>query len=112
MQIDVLGTTYTLRESNKVDDPALEQCDGYCDDTAKVCVIDECQSLDAFAKLDMDVYRRKLIRHELTHAFLSESGLCACSWAGNEEIVDWIANMFPKLAQAFSQGEQLVKGGE
>ena len=37
------------------------------------------------------------LRHEIIHAFLSESGLGACSnrnmkpWAKNEEMVDWIA---------------------
>ena len=37
------------------------------------------------------------LRHEIIHAFLSESGLGACSnktmrpWAKNEEMVDWMA---------------------
>ncbi len=111
MQIKVLGTPYTLKESNKVDDPALESCDGYCDDTVKVCVIDTMNCTDAMAKQDMQDYKKKVIRHELVHAFLSESGLSTNSWAANEEIVDWIAAMFPKMKIAFEQAERLAERG-
>ena len=103
MQVDVLGTVYTVTESNKVDDPALEQCDGYCDDTVKMCVIDAMNCTDSIAKKNMQQYKQKVLRHELIHAFLSESGLSENSWAGNEEIVDWIAAQFPKLQAAFEQ---------
>lgn len=109
MQVNVLGTMYTIQESNKVDDPALEQCDGYCDDTIKVCVIDSMNCSDAMAKQNMQEYKKKVIRHELVHAFLSECGLAENSWASNEEIVDWIANMHHKLKAAFEQAEQFIE---
>lgn len=112
MQVNVLGTMYTIQESNKVDDPALEECDGYCDDTVKLCVIDSMNCSDAMAKQNMNEYKKKVIRHELVHAFLFECGLAENSWASNEEIVDWIASMHHKLHAAFEQAELLVKGGE
>jgi hypothetical protein len=34
---------------------------------------------------------------------LFESGLGADSWGINEEIVDWIAYQFPKMAAAFEK---------
>ncbi len=111
MQVNVLGTMYTIQESNKVDDPALEQCDGYCDDTIKMCVIDSMNCSDAMAKQNMQEYKKKVIRHELVHAFLSECGLAENSWASNEEIVDWIANMFPRMKIAFEQAESLIERG-
>lgn len=107
MQINVLGTLYNLIESNKVDDPALEHCDGYCDDTTKMCVIDTMNNSDVLAKQNMQDYKRKVIRHELVHAFLFECGLASNSWANNEEIVDWIAYMFPKLKSAFEEADAL-----
>lgn len=107
MQINVLGTMYTIKESNKVDDPALEQCDGYCDDTVKVCVVDTMNCSDVMAKQNMQDYKNKVIRHELVHAFLFESGLAGNSWASNEEIVDWIAYMFPKMKAAFEAANAL-----
>ncbi len=112
MQVNVLGTQYTIKISNKIDDPALEQCDGYCDDTTKMCVIDTMNCADVMAKQNMQSYKEKTIRHELIHAFLSESGLSTNSWAANEEIVDWIAVQFPKMKIAFEQVENMMKGGE
>lgn len=108
MQINVLGTMYTIKESNKVDHPALNECDGYCDDTTKVCVIDSMDCSDAMAKGNMMEYKKKVIRHELVHAFLYEAGLAENSWAGNEEVVDWIANMFPKMKTAFEEAEKFT----
>lgn len=107
MQVNVLGTEYTIKESNKVDDLALEQCDGYCDDTVKVCVVDAMSSSDVMSKQNMSEYKKKVIRHELVHAFLFESGLAGNSWAVNEEIVDWIAYMFPKMKIAFEKTHAL-----
>jgi hypothetical protein len=112
MQVNVLGTMYTIQESNKVDDPALEECDGYCDDTVKLCVIDSMNCSDAMAKQNMNEYKKKVIRHELVHAFLFECGLAENSWAANEEIVDWIANMHHKLHAAFEQAELSLEGGD
>lgn len=98
--IDVLGTTYTIKQSNKVDDLNLTNNDGYCDFTSKTIVIDTFQETPSSVS-DLEHYKKQVIRHELIHAFLYESGLDSCSWAGNEEIVDWIACQFPKINDAF-----------
>ena len=105
MTVDVLGTKYTIKESDKVKDLNLENCDGYCDHTTKTIVIDTFQNYQGQTGVldNLDVYRNKVIRHELIHAFLFESGLGSSSWAKDEEIVDWIANQFPKLQDAFAQ---------
>ena len=104
MTVNVLGTEYTIKKSNAADDINLLEMDGYCDPTTKTIVIntfkDTPESVD-----DLDEYERKVVRHELTHAFLSESGLGCCSWAAKEEIVDWIAYQFPKLQKAFEQAK-------
>ena len=55
----------------------------------------------------LKTYRQQVIRHELVHAFLFESGLGADSWGINEEIVDWIAYQFPKMAEAFGKVDAL-----
>jgi hypothetical protein len=52
---------------------------------------------------------RETIRHEIVHAFLNESGLGwnalpnERAWAKNEEMVDWIAIQFPKIAKVFRE---------
>ena len=102
MTVNVLGTKYTILESNKIADPILEGNDGYCDFTTKTIVIDTFRESPNSVK-DLASYKMQVIRHELVHAFLFESGLDSSSWANNEEIVDWIANQFPKLHTAFVQ---------
>lgn len=105
MTVNVLGVEYTIKQSDKVKDLQLESCDGYCDHTTKTIVIDTFQNYqgqpDALGNLND--YEKKVIRHELIHAFLFESGLGGCSWAKDEEIVDWIAFQFSKLKKIFEE---------
>ena len=50
--------------------------------------------------------QKHVLRHELIHAFLFESGLdqnsnlCE-SWAINEEMVDWMAIQMPKIMNIY-----------
>lgn len=109
IEIDVLGTKYTLEKLSKKQDKYLETRDGYCDKTSKrlvVCVEDEDNELDNF-----DVYQKVVIRHEIIHAFLFESGLHE-SWThtetGHDETtVDWFAIQHSKLHAAFEQAGAL-----
>ena len=102
MTVNVLGTEYTIKESNKVEDLNLENSDGYCDHSTKTIVIDTFKNSPGSLE-DLESYKKLVTRHELVHAFLFESGLNGCSWAKDEEIVDWIACQFPKLQEAFAQ---------
>ena len=71
-------------------------------------LIEEMKPLGAIReKKNLPEYKKAVIRHELTHAFLFESGLDTCSWAQNEEMVDWIALQFPKLLQVFKEADCL-----
>lgn len=108
MDVNVLGTIYRVEESDKEKDPQLDEyTDGFCDTSIKRCIIDNMKSVaeDPTSKKDLEAYKRQVKRHELIHAFLHESGLDANSWANNEEMVDWIAIQFPKLAAAFAEAE-------
>jgi len=99
--VNVLGTPYTVTKKNIVEDPELERCDGYCDHTTKVIVIADIPARPGSLE-DLETYSQGVIRHELVHAFLFESGLGCESWGNNEEIVDWIAQQFPKMLEAFA----------
>jgi len=100
MTVEVLGTKYEIIESDKVQDDILENNDGYCDFSTKKIVIDTFKNTPGSME-DLEKYRKQVIRHELVHAFLFESGLDASSWGKNEEIVDWIAIQSLKLFEAF-----------
>ena len=48
------------------------------------------------------------VRHEVIHAYLSESGLNSSSngvecWVRNEEMVDWFAVQIPKIVKTFNE---------
>lgn len=101
MKVNVLGTEYNLIESNEANDERLNGRDGYCDTSTKECVVDEMQGTEPGMKKNLPEYKNAVKRHELIHAFLFESGLDICSWAENEELVDWIAIQFPKMLKAF-----------
>ncbi len=106
MKVQVLGTDYTIHVTDKLKDSNLEKMDGYCDHSVKKIVIDTFQQTQD-ALEDLEAYKKQVIRHEIVHAFLFESGLTQESWAGNEEIVDWIAYQFPKLCKAFKKAGAL-----
>lgn len=109
-KINVLGTEYTITYANETEDELLETCDGYCDMTVKRIVIaakrEDCELVN------YEWLRRKVLRHEIIHAFLIESGVHVCyepheDHGHDEFIVDWIAIQFPKLLAAFKEAEAL-----
>ena len=105
-KVNVLGTEYTIIDKTEKEDERLKKHDGYCDSSTKTIVLLKYED-DPMNKEDMSYFRKQILRHEIIHAFLSESGLEASgnsfggSWAQNEEMVDWIALQFPKMLQAF-----------
>jgi len=81
-----------------------------CDFTTKrIVYIDHCtliEDAEAQGIGDLEWCKRRVLRHEIIHAFLLESGLKENShspdgWGNSEEIVDWIALMHHKLHWAF-----------
>ena len=108
MIVNVLGTPYEIHERSLNDDRLLENCDGYCDKTTKTIVV--LKRPDDSDLGNFDVYRKKVMRHEIIHAFLFESGLHEC-WnhkdGHDEAFVDWIAVQFRKLLQAFKEADVL-----
>ena len=99
MIVNVLGTDYTI----KVDSDYLKEqnADGVCKSYDKEIVIREdtdflCPDDKATTK---KLRKKEVIRHELIHAFFSESGLD--DYSSNEQLVDWLASQFPKMLQAF-----------
>ena len=103
----ILGTQYNIKLISEADDPMLKTLWGYTDQTVHKIVVkliekqsDSVQNLADYAKT--------IMRHELIHAFLFESGLGSCAneldcWSQNEEMVDWFAYQSPKIFKLFQQ---------
>lgn len=109
-KINILGTEYTISFGTYKEFPALEEMDGYTDTSIHLIVVDDMSmAKDAIdGKKDLESYKNCVLRHEITHAFLHESGLASCSnrpdnWAVNEEMVDWFAIQSPKIYKVFEE---------
>lgn len=111
MKINVLGTEYEIvyrgyKELRIFEEEGIE---AYCDAIQKLIVVGKIKTFPGYETHTIDYCDKceaELLRHEIVHAFLNESGLQVCSivpkdgWARNEEMVDWIALQFPKLLEA------------
>lgn len=110
MKINILGRPYAITVTNKGIQPRLSDCDGFCDETTAE-IFAENYAKDAeelSSKADLAVQTKKVLRHEIVHAFLFESGLAENSfWAQNEELVDWIAMQGPKIYAAWKEADAL-----
>ena len=102
MKANILGTEYEI--SINGNDPKFRNgIAGYCDETTKNIVIDE-MIPDEMTVGDLKSFQNKIMRHEVIHAFLFESGLAEYSkWAENEEMVDFFAKQFPKIQKVFEE---------
>lgn len=101
--INVLGTDIRIQFRNDKQDKALEKCDGYYDESEDLIVI-KIPEPDVMSLGNLENYQKKVLRHEIIHAFLYESGLSinsapSDSWATNEEMVDWLAIQIPKISK-------------
>ena len=102
--VNVLGTEYKIILTTEKEDPRLKELNGCCDQSTKEILIEKDIPEDDHSLRDFESFRRRVIRHELVHAFLYESGLHEqCYWATNEEIIDWIAIQLPKMLNAISK---------
>lgn len=105
--ISVLGTDIQILFRKEENDQKLKNCVGYLD-SSKSWIVIKILEQDERSLGDLDKYQREVLRHEIIHAFLYESGLDACSgssenWASNEEMVDWFAIQSPKIFKVYKE---------
>lgn len=117
--VNILGVQYTIEYRDYCDDPYFEKlkAGGYCDGPwERLIVIGNLKSKDTWDlgdKAKNELASKQLLRHEIVHAFLAESGLDCNSntidgaWAVNEEMVDWIAIQGPKIYEAWKEADAL-----
>lgn len=110
MKIDILGTEYKVVQGSQTTFPELADIDGYTDTSTKTIVVDDMKSIinEKGMKKNLEEHKKAIMRHEVIHAFLFESGLAENSntsnaWAVNEEMVDWLAIQAPKIFSVFKK---------
>ena len=113
-KVSILGTEYKIVIHKVSEDNYLEEnrLAGYCGEEDKLIVIADMSEKQYFTGMDekaQELYRKKVLRHEIMHAFLNESGLSDSSnqysgaWTKNEEMVDWFAIQFPKILGVYRE---------
>lgn len=104
--ISILGTAYTVL-FDVPEEEMPEGADGCMDQSIKTIKIGIFEpSRDSLKNLNE--YKNKVLRHEVIHAFLYESGMWNNSgsseaWGQDETITDWIAIQFPKILEVFRE---------
>lgn len=108
---DILGTRYEIIVKKYTEEESFERRHivGFCDGYAKqivVCDMATHKGWEHECTETLVPYQKCVLRHEIVHAFLFESGLAQNSgdteaWASNEEMVDWIARQGPKIYKAW-----------
>lgn len=100
-KINILGTEYLAIVDN--DECMAMNADGLCKFYDKKIVV---RSLDKMlGNEDSEDIKRirmqEVVRHEIIHAFFTESGLD--DYSGNEQLVNWLAIQIPKMLKAFQE---------
>jgi citrate lyase synthetase len=98
-KVDILGVTYLIRKDTENNNPNLIGTSGYTELYIKEIVIEPAtEGANVRYNSLISESNDKVLRHELVHAFLYESGLL--NYCQDETIVDWIAIQMPKMVKA------------
>lgn len=111
MKVNILGTEYTV-EIRKYNKTEFKNSLGWCNWQLKQIVVADVKTNDSWAnepEAAIEYKTKEILRHEIIHAFLYESGLHINSvsaydhWALDEEMIDWFAIQSPKIFKAFQE---------
>lgn len=118
MKVNVLGTDYEILMKKYEEEEAFSRrkIDGFCDNYCKEIVLCDMHTYPGWEHEEertIEIVQKQILKHEIVHAFLGESGLCDSAhiydgaWPKNEEMVDWIANQGEKLYKAWQEAGAL-----
>lgn len=100
MKVNILGTEYNIIEK---EDERFEYLDavGLCEWWTKEIYIKKGIKETSETMKGLENFKKNIIRHEIIHAFLFESGMQ--DYEGDEQIVEWIARNIEKINKALEQ---------
>lgn len=106
-ELNILGSKWAVRWKTEDEEPRLvkENADAFCDHTKREIIMGLYAEWN-YTVGEVEGYLRRVMRHEILHAFFYESGLgddFEHNQSGQEElIIDWMALQFPKIQEAFA----------
>ena len=92
-KINILGQDYTIKFENTRTAEVLKTADGECKYYSKEIIIDD--------ELELKEHKNHVIKHEIVHAFLAESGLKR--YNHDEDLVDWVAWNIEKIQKVIDE---------
>lgn len=100
---DILGTKYMIYYGETEDRKLPTDAWGITNTSLKYIII-----TNDLPPAEIEEIQKRILRHELIHAFLTESGLEDSShpseaWALDEEMVDWFAIMSGRIFKKFQE---------
>ena len=109
--LNILGSEWKLRICKVSEEPLLKDADGVTDRSTKTMIVRADQDGVEYPLMDYDNYRKEVIRHEIIHAFLYESGLgnelTHPEYGHDEMQISWYAIQFPKMLEVFKKAEAI-----
>lgn len=106
MKINILGTPYEIivDKSGYLEKNNADGIDRNYSKTILVRDLDDYLDSEATTE-EKEARRKETIRHEIIHAFFSESGLKG--YYNDELLVEWLAVQFPKMLDVFIETRSL-----
>lgn len=106
--VSILGTKYNIIEQDETENSKLREANanGLCEVYSKEIVLRKFEQHPCNYK-NFDEFRKKVLRHEIIHAFFMESGLT--QYMEDEQLVDWLALQFSKIHRAMYDTNCLEK---
>lgn len=109
VKVNILGTNYEIIFKSDSEEIRLKENWGFTDyHTKEIYIHDDIEKETDNSCKNLIDFKNKVLRHEILHAFLYESGLRensfgSSSWAENEEMVDWFAIQFSKILKVYKE---------
>ena len=108
-KVNILGTNYEIIFKSEEEEIRLKTNWGITDyHTKEIYINDNIEKETDDSCKNLFDFKNKVLRHEILHAFLYESGLRensfgSSSWAENEEMIDWFSIQFPKILKVYKE---------
>ena len=109
IKVHILDTNYEILYKSEEEEPRLKENWGFTDfHTKEIFIHSDIETETENSCKNLYDFHKKVLRHEILHAFLYESGLRENSknviaWAENEEMIDWFAIQFPKILKVYKE---------
>lgn len=110
-QLFILGSCWEVRIRKEEEEERLNDCNGFTDWTNRTIYVMDGREIGNLSV--PEELMKKVLRHEIVHAFLLESGLRE-NWrhpeyGHDEEMVDWVAVQLYKISAACESAEGHLK---